>query len=150
MKKILLLMFLSVAAFAVDDATRQHNAELFGIWTLVPPVVAIALAFITKEVILSLFIGVFSGTYMLAVVGNNPISALVGSFTDLVSRVVGSMASKGNAGVLLQVLCIGGVVALISRTGGTKAVALWISKRAKTGISAQISTPEPPMLPSMI
>ena len=39
-------MFLSVAAFAVDDATRQHNAELFGIWTLVPPVVAIALAFI--------------------------------------------------------------------------------------------------------
>ena len=140
MKKILLLMFLSVAAFAVDDATRQHNAELFGIWTLVPPVVAIALAFITKEVILSLFIGVFSGTYMLAVVGNNPISALVGSFTDLVSRVVGSMASKGNAGVLLQVLCIGGVVALISRTGGTKAVALWISKRAKTGISAQIST----------
>ncbi len=140
MKKILLLMFLSVAAFAVDDATRQHNAELFGIWTLVPPVVAIALAFITKEVILSLFIGVFSGTYMLAVVGNNPISALVGAFTDLVSRVVGSVASRGNAGVLLQVLCIGGVVALISRTGGTKAVALWISKRAKTGISAQIST----------
>jgi len=46
----------------VDDATRQHNAELFGIWTLVPPVVAIALAFITKEVILSLFIGAFSGT----------------------------------------------------------------------------------------
>jgi len=139
MKKILLLMFLSVAAFAVDDATRQHNAELFGIWTLVPPVVAIALAFITKEVILSLFIGVFSGTYMLAIVNDNPISALVGSFTDLVARVVGSMASKGNAGVLLQVLCIGGVVALISRTGGTKAVALWISKRAKTGISAQIS-----------
>ena len=133
-------MFLSVAAFAVDDATRQHNAELFGIWTLVPPVVAIALAFITKEVILSLFIGVFSGTYMLAVVNDNPISALVGSFTDLVARVVGSMTSKGNAGVLLQVLCIGGVVALISRTGGTKAVALWISKRAKTGISAQIST----------
>ena len=93
-------MFLSVAAFAVDDATRQHNAELFGIWTLVPPVVAIALAFITKEVIPSLFIGLFSGTYMLAVVGNNPISALVGAFTDLVSRVVGSVASRGNAGVL--------------------------------------------------
>ena len=140
MKKILLLMFLSVAAFAVDDATRQHNAELFGIWTLVPPVVAIALAFITKEVILSLFIGVFSGTYMLAVVNDNPISALVGSFTDLVARVVGSMASKGNAGVLLQVLCIGGVVALITKMGGTKAVALWLSKRAKTGVSAQIST----------
>ncbi len=140
MKKILLLMFLSVAAFAVDDATRQHNAELFGIWTLVPPVVAISLAFITKEVILSLFIGVFSGTYMLAVVGNNPISALVGSFTDLVSRVVGSMASKGNAGVLLQVLCIGGVVALITKMGGTKAVAIWLSKKAKTGVSAQIST----------
>ena len=95
MRKILLLTVLSVTAFAVDDATRQHNAELFGIWTLVPPIVAIALAFITKEVILSLFIGLFSGTYMLAVVGDNPISALVGAFTDLVSRVVGSVASRG-------------------------------------------------------
>ena len=140
MRKFLLLALFSVALFAVDEATRQKNAEFFGFWTLIPPVVAIALAFITKDVILSLFIGVFSGTYMLAIIDNNAILAFVSSFTDLVARVVASMASSGNAGVLLQVLCIGGVVALITKTGGTKAVALWISKRAKTGVSAQIST----------
>lgn len=77
---------------------------------------------------------------MLAIIDNNAILAFVSGFTDLVARVVASMASSGNAGVLLQVLCIGGVVALITKTGGTKAVALWISKRAKTGVSAQIST----------
>lgn len=131
-----LALFLPILMFA-DPA---KNAELFGIFTLIPPVVAIVLAFITKDVILSLFIGVFSGTYLLSVMNNGVIMSFVKGFVDIVKRIVGSMADSWNAGIILQVLCIGGVVALVTKMGGTKAVALWLSKKAKTGISAQIST----------
>ncbi|MBE2985298.1 Na+/H+ antiporter NhaC family protein [Campylobacter sp. RM9344] len=132
----ILTVFLPIIAFA-DSAT---NAKIFGIWTLIPPVVAIALAFITKDVILSLFIGVFSGTFLINIINENVFMSFIKGFTGIVERVVGSMADSWNAGIMLQVLCIGGVVALITKMGGTKAVALWLSKKAKTGVSAQIST----------
>ena len=141
MKRLFFLAaLLPVLAFGVDDSVIRANAQTYGAWTLIPPVVAIVLAFITKDVILSLFIGVFSGTFLLSVIHANVFSATVSAFTDVVARIVNSMASSGNAGVILQVLCIGGVVALITKTGGTKAVAIWLGKRAKTGVSAQIST----------
>ena len=141
MKRILFLaLLLPIFAFGVDAEIAKKNAEIFGIWTLVPPVVAIVLAFITKDVILSLFIGVFSGTYLINVANEGIFESIIKAFTNIVQRVVGSMADSWNAGIILQVLCIGGVVALITKTGGTKAVALWLSGKAKTGISAQIST----------
>ncbi|EMG31042.1 Na+/H+ antiporter NhaC family protein, partial [Campylobacter showae] len=118
----------------------KKNAEIFGFWTLIPPVVAIVLAFITKDVVLSLFIGVFSGTFLINVIDSSIPMTFVKGFTDIVKRVVGSLADSWNAGIVLQVLCIGGVVALITKMGGTKAVAIWLSKKAKTGVSAQIST----------
>ncbi|WP_315508803.1 Na+/H+ antiporter NhaC family protein [Campylobacter showae] len=140
MKKILFLSLLPILALAVDPEVAKKNAEIFGFWTLIPPVVAIVLAFITKDVVLSLFIGVFSGTFLINVIDSSIPMTFVKGFTDIVKRVVGSLADSWNAGIVLQVLCIGGVVALITKMGGTKAVALWLSKKAKTGVSAQIST----------
>ena len=140
MKKILFLSLLPILALAVDPEVAKKNAEIFGIWTLIPPVVAIVLAFITKDVVLSLFIGVFSGTFLINVIDSSILMTFVKGFTDIVKRVVGSLADSWNAGIVLQVLCIGGVVALITKMGGTKAVAIWLSKKAKTGVSAQIST----------
>ena len=140
MKKILFLSLLPILALAVDPEVAKKNAEIFGFWTLIPPVVAIVLAFITKDVVLSLFIGVFSGTFLINVINSSIPMTFVKGFTDIVKRVVGSLADSWNAGIVLQVLCIGGVVALITKMGGTKAVAIWLSKKAKTGVSAQIST----------
>ena len=140
MKKILFLSLLPILALAVDPEVAKKNAEIFGFWTLIPPVVAIVLAFITKDVVLSLFIGVFSGTFLINVIDSSIPMTFVKGFTDIVKRVVGSLADGWNAGIVLQVLCIGGVVALITKMGGTKAVAIWLSKKAKTGVSAQIST----------
>ncbi|WP_169752191.1 Na+/H+ antiporter NhaC family protein [Campylobacter mucosalis] len=137
MSRIFLFLALLPLTLFADAA---ENAKIFGIWTLVPPVVAIALAFITKDVILSLFIGVFSGTFLINIINETIFMSFVKGFTGIVERIVGSMADSWNAGIMLQVLCIGGVVALITKMGGTKAVALWLSKKAKTGISAQIST----------
>ncbi|CAD7288828.1 hypothetical protein LMG7974_01173 [Campylobacter majalis] len=133
----ILLVFL-IPILSLADPGK--NAEIFGIWTLVPPVVAIVLAFITKDVILSLFIGVFSGTFLINIINDNVFVSFIKGFVSIVERMVGSMADSWNAGIILQVLCIGGVVALVTKMGGTKAIALWLSKRAKTGIGAQIST----------
>ncbi|WP_430804086.1 MULTISPECIES: Na+/H+ antiporter NhaC family protein [unclassified Campylobacter] len=138
MGRFLFLLMVFLPAVLLADAAE--NAKIFGIWTLVPPVVAIALAFITKDVILSLFIGVFSGTFLINIINENIFMSFIKGFTGIVERIVGSMADSWNAGIMLQVLCIGGVVALVTKMGGTKAVALWLSKKAKTGISAQIST----------
>ncbi|MFG5142085.1 Na+/H+ antiporter NhaC family protein, partial [Campylobacter lari] len=77
---------------------------------------------------------------MLGLIENNIYHAIIASFTGFISKVVNSMASSGNAGILLQVLTIGGVVALITKTGGTKAVALWLSTKAKQAKSSQFAT----------
>lgn len=137
MKKIIILLSLFSTMLLAADA--KQNAEIFGIWTLIPPLVAIALAFITKDVILSLFLGAFSGTIMLSL-SENFLLIPVQAFVSFVSRVINSMADSWNAGIMLQVLAIGGVVALITKMGGTKAVAQWLSTKAKSGVSAQIST----------
>ena len=88
MKKILFLSLLPILALAVDPEVAKKNAEIFGFWTLIPPVVAIVLAFITKDVVLSLFIGVFSGTFLINVMDSNVFYAFVKGFINIVRRVV--------------------------------------------------------------
>lgn len=137
MKKIFIFLAFSGLLFASDTA---KNAEIYGFFTLIPPLVAIILAFITKDVILSLFIGVFSGSYMLSLVDNGVFRSFSKGFVDLTSKVINSMADPWNAGIMLQVLCIGGVVALITKMGGTRALAIWLSKKAKSAASTQVAT----------
>ena len=98
---LVLSMFisLSVFSFAGDVAT---NAEHFGILTLLPPAIAIILAFVTKNVILSLFIGVYSGTFLLGMERGGVFGGLVGGFTDIITRIINSMADSWNAGIILK------------------------------------------------
>lgn len=139
-RSIFILVVCAGFLFGADAEVVKKNAEFFGIWTLIPPFIAIAFAFITKDVILSLFLGVFSGTFMLAVMNDNFFVSIIKAFVGITERVIGSMADSWNAGIMLQVLTIGGVVALITRMGGTKAVAEFLAKKAKTGAWAQVST----------
>lgn len=125
--------------FAAEDIA-QVNASKFGIWTILPPLVAIALAFITKNVVISLFLGTLSGCFLLQIVNNNPIAAIVQSFLDFVQRALNSLADPWNAGIVLQVMVIGGVISLVSRMGGAKAIAEALAKRAKSPKSAQLIT----------
>ena len=139
MKRVFLFLLLPILAFCDEDLAAK-NSEFFGILTLIPPVVAIVLAFITKDVIFSLLLGVLSGTFMISVSENGIFSSFIKAFTDLCARVISSMADSWNAGILLQVLCIGGLIGLITKMGGTKALAIWLSQRAKTPLLSQIST----------
>ena len=136
----MLFIMTTALSFADEVDVAGQNAAKFGIWTLIPPLVAISLAFITKNVIVSLVIGIMSGGFILNISGNNPFMALFYSFLDLIQRAVNSLADPWNAGIILQVLDIGGVIKLVGKMGGAKAIAEALSKRAKSAKSAQIIT----------
>ena len=133
------MLFYSVPVLAEELDPAAQNAEFFGFWTLVPPALAILLAFITKNVVLSLFIGVLSGSIMLQLAGQNIIVALFQGFLNVINYILGSLSDSWNAGIILQVLTIGGLIALVTKMGGAKAVAETLVKRAKTPRSAQIT-----------
>ncbi|SUY48413.1 Na+/H+ antiporter family protein [Clostridium putrefaciens] len=138
---VMFICMLSTVVLAADvSETADMNSIRLGVLTLLPPVVAIVLAFITKNVVISLFLGVLVGCFLLNLNGVNIFMALFYSFLDLVKYVLNSLANPWNAGIILQCLTIGGLIALITKMGGTKAVAKALAKRAKGPISAQVIT----------
>ena len=136
----MLFIMTTALSFAEEVDVAAQNATKFGIWTLIPPLVAISLAFITKNVIISLVLGIMSGGFILNITGNNPFMAVFYSFLDLIQRSVESLADPWNAGIILQVLAIGGVINLVGKMGGAKAIAEALAKKAKTAKGAQIIT----------
>ena len=137
---IMMTLLSTSIVFAAEVDTATSNANHYGLLTLIPPVVAIVLAFLTKNVIISLFIGTLSGTFLVQLVDNSFLSAIVQSFLDFVSRALNSLADPWNAGIILQVLVIGGVIHLVAKMGGAKAVAEALARKAKTAKSTQVVT----------
>lgn len=133
------ILLFSTVAFASENAGAV-NANKFGIWTILPPLVSIVLAFITKNVVVSLFLGTMIGCVMLYVTDSNIFIALIQGFMDFVNRVLESLADPWNAGIILQVLVIGGIIHLVGKMGGAKAIAEALARKAKTVRSVQITT----------
>lgn len=129
-----------VTVFAAEVDPGTLNSENYGILTIIPPLVAIILAFITKNVVISLFVGTIAGCFMLQLVDNAFLPSILGSFLDFIQRVLNSLADPWNAGIILQVLAIGGVINLVAKMGGARAIAEALAKRAKTPRSAQMVT----------
>lgn len=130
---ILLIFGLGSAILAPRFVTDPSAG--FGIWSLIPPILAILLAFLTRQVILSLFLGVFSGVLM--VYGGDVFIAFL---RTLDQYLLGSLANAWNAAIIFFTLSIGGMAGIIAKGGGTKAVAAWLSKKAKTPRAGQLST----------
>ena len=137
---MVLIILSAPLAFAAEVDTAAINAQNFKMITLIPPIVAIVLAFITKNVVVSLFLGILSGSFIINITGSNVFSALVQAFLDLVDRSLNSLADPWNAGIILQVLAIGGVINLVAKMGGAKAIAIALAKRAKSAKGTQLIT----------
>ncbi|MFV0440026.1 MAG: Na+/H+ antiporter NhaC family protein [Lachnospirales bacterium] len=138
-RKFLMTLFFVVAlTTTVFGSDTSSPADTLGMLTLLPPLVAIVLAFATKNVVASLFTGALTGTFLISVANGFSSSILVDMFTDFVGRLVNSLADPWNAGIILQVLVIGGIVHLIGKMGGAKAVADKMVAHAKTPKSAQL------------
>ena len=103
------------------------------IWSLLPPIIAIVLALITKEVYSSLFIGVLAGG--LFACSFSPVATLDTVLND------GLIASiEGNAGIFLFLVILGIIVALVNASGGSAAFGLWAEKNIKTKTGAMLAT----------
>ncbi len=131
-----------VVAYGVEVSESVPIWEALGAWTLIPPFLAIVLAFLTKNVIISLALGVFSGSILVALANgnNNILLVLDEAFTSTIATMVSSMADKWNAGILLQVMAIGGLIALVQAMGGTEAVAEKLAQKARSARSSQFIT----------
>lgn len=107
----------------------------FGILSLLPPVIAIVLALITRNVIPALFAGIWLGATMMY--GWNPFMGLYASFSDF---IIPSAGDPWNATVLIYCGLFGVLIAFLQKTGGAEAIANAISARVKTPRGAQGST----------
>ena len=72
---MLIFIFSTSITFAEEVEVVVGNADKFGLWTLLPPLVAIILAFMTKNVVISLFIGILSGSFLVSLSGYNVFAA---------------------------------------------------------------------------
>ncbi len=109
--------------------------------SVLPPVIAIALALIFKEVVVSLFAGVWAGAF---IIGGLRIDSIY-YFADSLLRVVqkymlDALTGSGHLAVIIFSLLIGGMVAIISKNGGMAGVVLSLSKYAKSPRSSQFVT----------
>lgn len=127
-----MLILCAVAAFA-DDGSAVASRFSGTIWSLLPPIIAIGLALITKEVYSSLFIGIVIGGLLAADF----------SFTGTVDMVVQNgivEAIKGTAGIFAFLVILGIFVALINMAGGSAAFGRWAQAHIKTRIGAILAT----------
>lgn len=118
-------------------------------WSLLPPVVAIALALKTKEVYSSLFIGIILGA---ALFSYSMGTGFEGFLSHLLNDTVGTgdnakqyglihcLADPWNVGILVFLVVLGAIVSLMNKAGGSAAFGQWASKHVKTKRGAQIAT----------
>ena len=146
----IIAIILTLAAFLIpvicgyfgampEGGDAEAFAALYGVWTLIPPLLALLLAFLTRNVILSLFLGVLSGTWMVAIVSGDLLGSITGAFFNSTDYFIGTLADRWDAGIIMQVLVIGALIALITRMGGMRAIADLVVKIAKGPRSAQIT-----------
>ena len=105
------------------------------IWALIPPVVAIVLALISKEVYSSLFVGIVVGALFVA--GFNPVGALNTMVND---GFIASMADGWNAGIFMFLVLLGIMVALVNSAGGSAAFGRWAAKHVHSRGGASLAT----------
>lgn len=107
--------------------------------SVIPPILAIVLALITKEVISSLMVGIFSGTFIYALyTAGGPVDTIVKTVDHTFSLMAAKMAD--NINIILFLCLLGALVAVISKTGASAAYGRWASRKLKGRRSAQLAT----------
>ncbi|MBR2188854.1 MAG: Na+/H+ antiporter NhaC family protein [Eubacterium sp.] len=127
---IIVLVVLFAAAVNTNADTVQQT-----FWALVPPLIAIVLALVTKEVYSSLFIGILAGSLFYS--GFSFEGTITHVFQD---GIIASLADSYNVGILVFLVILGVMVSLMNRAGGSAAFGRWASTRIKTRVGAQLAT----------
>ena len=117
------------------DSVREEVPSYATVWSLLPAVIAILLALITKEVYSSLFVGILAGGLIYS--GFHLEGTITHVFSD---GFVASAADSYNMGILIFLVMLGALVAMMNRAGGSAAFGRWAKKHIKTRVGAQIAT----------
>ncbi|MBR4204104.1 MAG: Na+/H+ antiporter NhaC family protein [Clostridia bacterium] len=124
----------SGAGIVIFSEDAPSDSRVFGTaLSLLPPLIAIVLALITKEVYSSLFVGIIAGALL----------ATNFSFSGTLDTIINDgiiSAVAGNAGIFIFLVILGALVALLNRTGASAAFGRWAQKNIKTRVGAQIAT----------
>ena len=128
-----------IAAFIVCCFVQTPiTAAVGSMWSLLPPVVAIGLALITKEVYSSLFIGILTGGVIYAFATS---TGFEGMFTAVVSDgLIANISDSYNVGILIFLVVLGIIVVLMNKAGGSRAYGEWASKHIKSRRGAALAT----------
>ncbi|MCI9469070.1 MAG: Na+/H+ antiporter NhaC family protein [Oscillospiraceae bacterium] len=129
---VLVVALMTTAAFAASEDGGESG--MYGtFWALVPPIVAIALALITKEAYSSLFVGILVGALLHCRFA--PVATLDTIINDgLVTAIA------DNAGIFLFLVILGAIVALVNASGGSAAFGRWAEKNIKSRVGAMLAT----------
>ena len=142
-KRIFLVVLLVVALGLALLYAFGPVAGPMPLWmSVLPPLVAIVMALLIKEVISSLFVGILTGTFLMALYGGaSPAGALGGGLLRVVDTyVVGSLYDADHVTIIVFTLLIGGMVRIITANGGMQGLVNWLSKRARGPRSGQLMT----------
>lgn len=140
----LIVVAFVIVCFIQSPITSPANS----LWSLLPPVVAIGLALITKEVYSSLFLGIVTGG-LLCMFSSNPIlvdeEPIGKGFTALFNAVVNegiikNLSDSWNVGILVFLVVLGIIVVLMNRAGGSRAYGEWAVRKIKTRKGASLAT----------
>ncbi len=125
------MLAMTLCCFAEGEAEAPKMYATF--WALIPPIIAIGLALITKEVYSSLFVGIVVGALFAADFA--PVSAMDKLVED------GLMAAVADtAGIFIFLVILGTIVALVNKAGGSAAFGKWAKKNIKTRPGAMLAT----------
>ena len=130
---------LIIVVFVILCMIQAPISDAVGsLWSLLPPIVAIGLALMTKEVYSSLFVGILTGGLLYSITEHNGFS---GMFNAVVKDgIIANIADSYNVGILLFLVVLGTIVVLMNKAGGSRAYGEWASKHIKTRSGACLST----------
>ena len=132
---LILVCVFAVTAFAEGEDAEAGSPFYMTFWSLLPPIIAIALALITKEVYSSLFVGIIVGGLLYSNFSFE--GTLVHAFND---GIVASVADAYNVGILVFLVILGIIVQLMNKAGGSAAFGRWAASHIKTRAGAQLAT----------
>lgn len=135
--KIIITLF--IVLFIAGCFIQAPITEAIGsLWSLLPPIIAIGLALITKEVYSSLFIGILTGGIVYAVATNG---GFEGMFTTVIQDgLIANLADSYNVGILVFLVVLGVIVVLMNKAGGSRAYGEWAAAHIKSRKGAALST----------
>ena len=133
---LLLLLATTAVAFAAGEGDAETSSRFYQtFWSLLPAIIAIGLALVTKEVYSSLFVGIVAG----GLLWSN--FSFEGTLTHIFNDgVVASLADGYNVGILVFLVILGILVVLMNKAGGSAAFGRWAAAHIKTRAGAQIAT----------